>query len=662
MSTRQHGWYFPGSLKPIESVTAWSVQCIQVDDEMWVLERSDWQSSQIERQECIQALAPEQIHKDVRTHRKIIGLAEDSARDILMVDHSGRLFRKRLQNDVRQKNGGLFAEQLSQLEWVDFEDLGSPRAPFRRQSMQLDGSRSEGCLGLLRSQTDQGLSFESYLCIPKQSLLDGGQADGADLPDGTILLANILVREKGTSNGSTGNRIEETRIMVYADGEWYPAYYQWDQENTGAMLRLGEKSSSGFGVESERFNGEEDWKVASTDGCVKCHNQNEVWFRRIATQERLLYGVQIDTLKLEDDPLDWMGSSHRNLLNAEVDWDWFRESFMDSTVEPWYRNSIRASGGFDTELDTQWRPVAKSKVSLSGEAKMIYCMAAGAIASQDQRFLIASRDGASFVLKNLKDLQGGRSGQVVGASLLQEGVTNAARENAHYIFAFAFIAGASDDKRYLQYAMDCWIDWRDYVLADSGELTLLQLEFLGPLLELYEQTRDRGLRSDIELLLDALARTTRESTGFLTTFRDDAQDGSDGKQELELGAQADWAFEVSRAVELGFPRRYFSIGLRAIESVCRKSDASVPSDEGSHAIPLNGRSRSQILKAAIRYWAMHERSEFADPVRSLLELIKQKHIHSQYGGWLDQGESIRRAPFHEVRMYLEGMRIASKFK
>lgn len=662
LSTRQNGWYFPGRVRPTESLGQVGIRSIQIHEEMWVLERSDWESSKSQQLEYLEARNPEEVLKDVRTYRNITGFAEDSARDLLLIDESGRLYRMRSNRDDLRGKSDSFPGQINQLGWFDLESLASPIAPFRRRSVASGGFDSEGCLGAVESMSNQDLSFESFICMPKDSLSKENQGEDSSIPDGTILLANIWVGDDLAVSGASRKRIEETRIMLYADGEWYPSYYLWDQGNTRAILQAVDKSTSSFGIESKNSDGPAEWRVKSAAGCVECHKRQDTSFGRNQKENRLLFGVQVDTQRLEHNPLDWMGAGHPNLLKANVDWDWFKESLIESTVEPWYRNSVRPDGSFDTEMDVQWRTVSESKRTLTTQARMIHCMAAGAYASKDNGFLTASRDGFSFVLKNFKDPTSRRYKLGIGAEGNTEDVASVALANAQLILALSLLSEASNDKRYVNQAIDCWLGWRDYALGDSADLTLVRVEFLSALLELYDRCRDRGLRSDIDSLLDLLARTTRESTGFVTGVPIGAQQVGDGRVELGLGVQADWAYGVSRAIELGFSARYMALGLRAIQSILEESDAIQNLEKAQGSNERIAWTRARLLRVAMRYWYMHDRLEFGDFVSRLLEQTIEKHMNRMDGGWIEPDDSIRHVPFHEVRMYLEAIRIASKLK
>jgi uncharacterized repeat protein (TIGR03806 family) len=98
-----------------------------------------------------------------------------------------------------------------------------------------------------------GLDKERWLAVPNGATI-GVRSDGDfDFPVGTVLVKTFSL---------AGTRVETRLFMRHADGAWAGYSYEWNAEQTDALLLPGEKTKT---------VGDRTWSFPSRSDCLRCH-------------------------------------------------------------------------------------------------------------------------------------------------------------------------------------------------------------------------------------------------------------------------------------------------------------------------------------------------------------------------------------------------------
>ena len=241
----------------------------------------------------------------------------------------------------------------------------------------------------------------------------------------------------------------------------------------------------------------------------------------------------------------------------------------------WREHAPLPNGFQQTQFDTKWQSSSDNKaVDLTSQSRLIYVYATAYEISGDIKYLEALRKAADFMLAHmLRPEEAGwyksvdRTGSPIGNSIHTYGYSFA-------IFAMAHAYRATQDGRYLTQAIYTWQsgvwlglsaarEWKangrlPVTVPDSFWSQNPFMHLFEALLSLYEVTKSPAVWVDIGAMAKFLEEKLLQPCGCLpewyvaTSFS--PQHGEDTR--LYLGHQVEWAFLLSRAVQLGLDDRY----------------------------------------------------------------------------------------------------------
>ena len=629
----------------------------------------------------------------------------DSIGGVLMVDHAGRVRRRNGGADRADNEGVWPPKTLSQLGWYSSLVDGAMIESFKcfspgdfSELSDLNTSSVSTSLGRHAHFSDR-FTTDHWFSIPQTNLVKNSQSGRWNYPDGTLLVQTInhLVPEDHAAEYAT--RKIETRVLSLIDQEWFAMSYLWDSEQTDGVLV--ESDDQTTEIEMADQTEPLTWHASKASECFRCHTNGPignppVQMLKIASEslpssarwDLHFLGSSVRGKKVGWTPIlaaqGQIGIPKERLIlggeRLELDWGWFKKSLLEENIKPWYQASFRPSGFFCSELDETWTPSLNPSATLVSQTRQIYKMAIGYSISKDPELLDAMRKGIRFLLDKFKDsryggfyLQVNEQGDVIERGKDGYG-------HALVIYALATAAKVSGDDSYATEALNCWEHLRSRMMeSDGGLMWKASEDFSNPnrrsqnpnmqlfegLLALYDATKDRGVYSDALRLLNFVVLQLRHESGcipenFQSDWRSPVMIGQ--QPSIQMGHQVQWAFLISRAVELGFPRRYAKIGQELMDyAMMHGFDKETGGLYQKPGADKEAWQQAQFLRALLRYYSMHGRSDYADAILKTHSMIRREFIDPEHGRWIESGkkeeENHPKAASHEIGMYLEAIRV-----
>jgi glucose/arabinose dehydrogenase len=203
----------------------------------------------------------------VDTPLQITGFCEDSRGELLVCD-------------MRGGGEGAFYE-------LEPAPPSRPAAPFPRRLSEsglfreVRGHRPQP--GLIPYEVNaplwsDGAHKERFIGLPgADARIDFAAARGWNFPDGTVLVKSFaLETEEGNPRS---RRWVETRFLTRQQGEWVGYSYEWNDEQTDALLVEREGKDREFGIRVRRSREAPDgirkqvWRYPSRAECMVCHTR-----------------------------------------------------------------------------------------------------------------------------------------------------------------------------------------------------------------------------------------------------------------------------------------------------------------------------------------------------------------------------------------------------
>ena len=725
LASQQKGWFILGEVHVVEKSSTASKEGFELKrlgDEFWGMDCQARRSDKSQDGENLGAglmarrglnwpSPPDSGHSS----RGFRNMGQDSSGEALIVDSMGRVARWNPSIPAADSSATWEPKKLSQLGWYSSLGDGAMIDSFRKYipepSMETSDMKKSSLVKALGAQVSGFARFRTdyWLCLPQGATIMLDEHENSNYPDGTLFVQTISLASSLDSSQSIPDRKLETRVLVLCDHEWFSLNYVWDAEQSDAELV---ESQEQIELEIEGKDSMVPWPILKPTACFECHRNGTFTRNPVKLDLRATPKVRIGTTARNSawnksilgtptkfKKMDWspllavcrplplgIRTAEEKVLRGDttggegVDWDWFKKSLVEETLEPWYRASDRPSGFYCTELDEAWTPKPNASATLVSQTSQIYTMAVGYSITQDPRFLQAMERGIKFLLERFADSEHGgyfyqvnEQGQVLDRGKDGYG-------HALVIHALATAAKVSGEARYSDEALKCWEVLRSSMMeSDGGLMWKASMDFsdlnrrsqnpnmhlFEGLLELYDAARDPGVYSDTQRLLEFVVGRLRHESGVIPENYQSDWDNPvmvEQRPYIELGHQVEWAFLISRAVELGFPKRYLEVGQELMDySMSHWYDKPSGGLQEGFEAGNWGEQQADFLRALLRYYSMHGRSEYLELIGKTQALIKKDFIDHRYGGWIESAEKQKenhwKAASHEVSMYIEGIRV-----
>ncbi len=152
-----------------------------------------------------------------------------------------------------------------------------------------------------------GAEKERYLALPGLDQAHLTPYGGWDMPEGTIVVKNFILPRDERSPVLSLQRIE-TRLLIRKDGEWHGFTYEWNEDETDAVLLTGFKERELPYINSEGVMEDYHWYYPSRADCLNCHTDASNHLLGVSTPQ-LNHWFTYPTSGVEDNQisaLDWI--------------------------------------------------------------------------------------------------------------------------------------------------------------------------------------------------------------------------------------------------------------------------------------------------------------------------------------------------------------------
>jgi uncharacterized repeat protein (TIGR03806 family) len=113
---------------------------------------------------------------------------------------------------------------------------------------------------------------ERYIAIPGVGQIGYQEYDGWDFPEETVLIKNFLLPLDERIEEDSLKRIE-TRLLIKKDNDWHGFSYEWNEEETDAVLLSGSKRRPFTTIDENGDPFDYEWYYPNRTDCMTCHTQ-----------------------------------------------------------------------------------------------------------------------------------------------------------------------------------------------------------------------------------------------------------------------------------------------------------------------------------------------------------------------------------------------------
>lgn len=355
---------------------------------------------------------------------------------------------------------------------------------------------------------------------------------------------------------------------------------------------------------------------------------------------------------------------------------WFRRHLLDDLLPRWLRAVDCPSGLFMPQLDRAWQPKERRHATLVSQSRLIYNFATGFRLTDDERYRLAVQRGADALLAHFSaDEPGVWSWSVdESGSILDE--RRSAYGHAFVVFGLAHAFAATGDERYRARARATAHALRTrFRDAHGGLIPTLErdgsdagatrsqnpvMHFFEALLALgHEGADEESLRHAAELAEWVIAKLVPPDGILPELYSDDWRPlGEAQGGRIDIGHQFEWAYLLSRAVEVGAlsdagtPAPWvgggkgegglpIALGRAMIENGLRLGYDTASGGIWSPATP-DGRilhrakgwwEQCEAARALHRYATRHGDTECDGPLAATIALCRDRFVDGEHGGW-----------------------------
>lgn len=382
-------------------------------------------------------------------------------------------------------------------------------------------------------------------------------------------------------------------------------------------------------------------------------------------------------------------------IRTRINGDWHRQTLEKDHLERWLKVLPTANGFFNSAVTRDWQVIDQQPGDIVGQARGIYLMAAGYDLAARLAYLEQVKLGTDFLLRHYRDPLHGGWFEAVGPDGKPKNDNKRLYSQAFVIFALAHAYRATQDKRYLDAALQTWSEIRlRYADAHGG--------FRAGTNRNFSQTRFDNSQNPIMHLFEALLALNQtsgsreafegaESIGRFVTHRllEGLPDGTARIPELydeqwrplpgarggriDIGHQFEWAYLFSAASEAGLNPIFAGVADRllnyAITNGFEKGEQgtiTAITPEGEVRRQRGWWQQAEALRALIHHAAIRGRSDLWGRVTQQTEFIRMEFLDNQNGGWHNlalsdcrKGSCPDRQPdgYHMTALHLEAIRI-----
>ena len=382
------------------------------------------------------------------------------------------------------------------------------------------------------------------------------------------------------------------------------------------------------------------------------------------------------------------------------DFEWFRKLLIDDLGPHWLKGAVTDSGLFHAPMDRHWNRISDGEGGLVSQSRLLFVFAEAYRQTGDERYIQAVKQGADYLMEHFQDREYG--GYYLGCA--PDGTITDDRKRSYghvfVIFGLAHAYEVTGEQRFLQGAFDagetihtkfrdnhggiCQMMTRDFVDQDRHRNQNPVMHLTEALLTLAEISGEKKYLEMAREWIDFLFIPTFERKDIaLLEFYDfkwqpltdeDLADSEPGM--IVIGHQLEWAFLLSRAVEMGLPETY----LEHAEFVLKSGlDIGFDTDygglmtgatkEGKLAKDHKGFwEQTETIRTLLNFVVRHERRDLEPVLDKAVEFFRRYQYDSEFGGIFpsltregsvvqDNKGGLYKLDYHTIAMIQEVLRL-----
>jgi uncharacterized repeat protein (TIGR03806 family) len=194
-----------------------------------------------------------------RTELQIAAFAVDHHSELLIVDHTGGLYR--LVRSPPQGPAPKFPTRLSETGLFVSTKAHQVQPGLIPYSVNAPGWAD-------------GAHVERFIALPGESRMDYASSGGSNAPDGAVLVQTLSL-EREVGNPASRQRIE-TRLLTRQQGQWVGYSYRWDERQSDATLVGAKGDEKEFAIQdphAPRAVRRQVWRYPGRAECMACHSR-----------------------------------------------------------------------------------------------------------------------------------------------------------------------------------------------------------------------------------------------------------------------------------------------------------------------------------------------------------------------------------------------------
>jgi len=233
------------------------------------------------------------------TALQIVGFGHDAAGNMLVVDYRNpATFYALKRSPPVPKSAPQFPRRLSQtglFESVQGHKVHPSLIPYSvNAALWSDGARKQRYMAVTVSTDEKGSKTVAKINT-------GNATRGWSFPDGTVLVKSFGLTLADKDN--PGDRWVETRLMYREQGEWVGYSYEWNDEQTEAVLVDARGRDRDYSVANPDGTARrQTWHYPSRAECMVCHSRAAEYVLGLTTvqmnRDHVHGGVAVNQLSL----------------------------------------------------------------------------------------------------------------------------------------------------------------------------------------------------------------------------------------------------------------------------------------------------------------------------------------------------------------------------
>lgn len=381
-------------------------------------------------------------------------------------------------------------------------------------------------------------------------------------------------------------------------------------------------------------------------------------------------------------------------LDGDLDLTWFRTHLLEEILPRWLRSACTETGLFLPRLDRQWIRIEGDFGTLVSQSRLLYNFSAGYRFTGERAYLEAVERGARFLTDRFVDRESGGCFWSCGMDGEARDRTKIAYGHAFAIFGLAHAFGATGDTLFRDAAFQVWEVVKSRFFDVHGGLIpslTRELQDAGgtrtqnPIMHLFEALLALGELAESPAVLHeagriadfVLTKLVRPADGALPeVYTPDWMPlPGDRKGRIDIGHQFEWAFLLTRAVDLGLPEGFLAAADRLLDyGLAHGYDAQnggVFSPAALDGTVLSDRKswweQCEAMRTLLHFASFRGRTDLAGKAAQTLRFIQAHFVDPEFGGWYMVVESDGTVPntdkgtewkldYHVTGMCLEALR------